>query len=264
MPSEREVWNSAADPWTTFVRDGKDYFREYMNTPGLLQLLGDISGQRVLDLGCGEGYNTRLIASLGAGSVVGVDVSDKMVKLAQEKEDEDKLGITYMVMNGSDMQLFEDGSFDVVAAFMVIMDVEDYESLFREVGRVLKKDGRFIFSITHPCFELKDQEGGQVGGWIYPEGERHQDKALYFSVDKYFDSGKPEKVPWNMERIDTPFETVSYHRTLTEYTHALTEAEMVISRLLEPKPTEEGLEKHPWMKTCLRVPHSIIFEAIKR
>ena len=59
------------------------------------------------------------------------------------------------------------------------------------------------------------------------------------------------------------FETISFHRTLTEYSEALNDNGLVIKRLLEPKPTEAGMEKLPYLKTCLRIPHSLAFETVK-
>jgi 2-polyprenyl-3-methyl-5-hydroxy-6-metoxy-1,4-benzoquinol methylase len=70
--SVKKQWNEAAEPWTDFVRKGKDFYREEMNNPALFGLLGNIKGKKILDLACGEGSNTRILARKGA-TVVGVD-----------------------------------------------------------------------------------------------------------------------------------------------------------------------------------------------
>src|SRR3989304_6179636 len=86
--SEDEValyWDQNADSWSDQVRKGWDYYREYLNNPAFLRFIGDLAGKRVLDAGCGEGYNTRLLARSGA-SMVGVDISRKMIEYAREQE----------------------------------------------------------------------------------------------------------------------------------------------------------------------------------
>jgi SAM-dependent methyltransferase len=265
MTKEQEVWNRVADSWTDFVREGQDITRDEMNNPSMFELIGDVRGLKILDLGCGEGYNSRIMAGMVAGSVVGVDVSDELIRFAKEKEEEDGLGIEYRVLDASDMkEAFEAGSFDVVVCFMAIMDIEKYKEVISEVARVLKPSGRFIFNMPHPCFEVRTKDGVLLGGWKYNEGyENDPNKALYYVVDEYFDSDREEQVPWDMERLKEPFVTLSFHRTLTEYSQALYDAGLAISRMLEPKPTEKGMEALPVLKCCLRIPHSLAIETVK-
>jgi len=89
----KKEWNDAAESWLDFVRKGKDYYRDELNNPATFQLIGDVRGLLVLDLACGEGYNTRILARKGA-KVVGVDFSETLIELAKQEEDEEKLGIT--------------------------------------------------------------------------------------------------------------------------------------------------------------------------
>ncbi len=108
----------------------------------------------------------------------------------------------------------------------------------------MKDDGRFIFSIIHPCFD-----------YIAKNGEIER-TARYFGV-------RDERVPWRMKRLLRPFETTSFHRTLTDYSTALYKHGLVIRRLLEPKPTRKGSTNFPLLKQVLLRPHSIIFETVK-
>jgi SAM-dependent methyltransferase len=85
-------WDEASKPWADFVRISKDYFREEMNNPATLRMVGNVKGKQLLDLSCGEGYNTRILAKKGA-RVIGVDFSKEMIKLAREREKRDRLGI---------------------------------------------------------------------------------------------------------------------------------------------------------------------------
>jgi len=74
-------WDEGAESWVDFVRQGKDYYRDELNNPATFKLIGDVKGRLVLDLACGEGFNTRILAEKGA-KMVGVDFSAKLVQLA--------------------------------------------------------------------------------------------------------------------------------------------------------------------------------------
>lgn len=236
-------WNDASESWVNFVREGKDYFRDELNNPGMFHLIGEVKHQFVLDIACGEGYNTRILARKGA-KVTGIDISKKLVNQAKMQEEKDRLSINYHVLDSANLSIFLDKSFDLVTCFMAIMDIKNYEFAIHEIGRVMKDSGRFIFSLTHPCFE-------------YIEKSQNIERT-----DRYFGI-RAEKIRWNMERLLSPFETTSFHRTLTDYSNTLYENGLLIRRLLEPKPMKDGPEKFPPLKQVLLKPHSIIFETVK-
>jgi len=258
-------WDEASESWADFVREGKDYYRSEMNNPATFRIIGNVRGKRVLDLSCGEGYNTRILAKKGA-RVVGVDFSEKMVELARKREREERLDIAYRVADAVDLKEFKNGCFDVVTCTMALMDIERYEDAISEVARVLKKSGRFVFSITHPCFDFDGKTGGEsMAEWKYEEGAENtaEKKALYLEVKNYFGFGK-SKITWDMKRLAKPFKTTSFHRTLTDYFQALHKNGFVVTRLVEPKPTSKGAEKYPPLRKHMKIPHSIIIEAIRK
>ena len=242
--SIKKEWNDAAEPWVDFVRKGKDYYRDELNNPATFRLIGDVRDRLVLDLACGEGYNTRILARKGA-KVTGVDFSEKLIELARRQEAKEKLGICYYVLDATDLKEFSGNHFDLVACFMSLQDIENYEKAISEVARVLKNRGRFVFSVPHPCFET-----------IIADGKRVSAARRYFGIVKY-------PVQWEMERLVKPFTTTSFHRTLTDYFDALYKSKLVVSRLIEPRPTQEGLQKHPQLREVLVTPQSIIIESIK-
>ena len=75
-------WHGNSDVWSRHVRAGYDTFRDHLNNPAFLSLIGDIDGMVALDAGCGEGYNTRLLARCGA-RMTGVDIADGMIEQAR-------------------------------------------------------------------------------------------------------------------------------------------------------------------------------------
>jgi len=258
-------WDEASESWANFVRQGKDYYREEMNNPAAFRIIGNVRDKHVLDLSCGEGYNTRILAKRGA-KVVGVDFSEKMIELARQREKNENLGIIYYVSDAADLKEFENERFDVVTCLMSLMDIEHYEDAISEVARVLKKNGRFVFSITHPCFEWGVTISGEpIAEWKYEEGTENtaEKKALHLEIRQYFSITKCE-VSWDMKRLAKPFKTTSFHRTLTDYFQALYENGFMVARLVEPKPTSKGVSKYPSLRKHTKIPHSIIIEAIKK
>ena len=253
-------WDEATSSWADFVREGKDHFRNEMNSPATFKIIGNVKNKDVLDLSCGEGYNSRILAKKGA-RVVGVDFSTEMIKYAKQTEKTDRLGIKYHVADAADLKMLKNQSFDIVTSFMALMDIERYEDAISEVARVLKRKGRFVFTITHPCFDYGDTTKGEpIAEW---KGEDTREKeASHLEVYRYFGIMKSD-VPWNMKRLVKPFKTTSFHRTLTDYSEALRANGFVISRLFEPKPTSRGVAKYPALKKHLKIPHSIIIEAIR-
>lgn len=240
----KKGWENSAEAWADFVRTGKDYSRDGLNNPAAFELIGNVKGLAVLDLACGEGYNTRILARKGA-HMTGIDFSSKLIELAKREEDKEKLGIRYIVMDAADLTEIQDSCFDLVTCFMALQDMEDYRKAISETSRILKAKGRFVFSIPHPCFEK-----------IIVDGERMNAADRYFEETKY-------PIQWNMERLSIPFRTISFHRTLTDYFDALNKSSLYVSRLVEPRLTKDAYQKYPRLDDSFKKPQSVIIESIK-
>lgn len=115
-----KVWDANAPAWIELSRAGYDVYRDALNTPAFLAMLPDVSGQLGLDLGCGEGHNTALVAERGA-VMVGVDISAVFARAARGGEGP-RPGIAAVVADGASLP-FAEGSFDFVVAFMSLMDM---------------------------------------------------------------------------------------------------------------------------------------------
>jgi SAM-dependent methyltransferase len=253
-----QEWEEAAEAWAAFVRTGKDYYRDELNNPAMFDMLGSISGCTILDAACGEGYNTRLMAQKGA-SVTGVDFSEAMISLALQEEEKEPLGIKYYVADVCNLGMFQENSFDIVTCFMALQDIEFYTRAIKEIWRVLTVKGRFLAVIPHPCFEKRIINGETIGGWEFADGESRDEFALYYKVDRYFESGR-YPIQWKMARLIQNFVTSTFHRTLTEYFDAFNTAGFLVSRLKEPRPRTPV---HPHLTLELRIPQSLVIEAVK-
>jgi len=232
-------WDANADRWTEHVRRGWDVFREQLNNPAFLALIGDVRGKTVLDAGCGEGYNTRLLARAGA-RVTGVDVSSRMIELARAEEEREPLGIRYEVASFSNLGLFTEASFDAVVSTMAVMDVAHLEGGLREFCRLLKAGGDLFFSVTHPCFMTRGFD------WLRDDAGN----AVRLLVSGYFDR-EPWVERWKFERAPeetAPFAIPVFPRTLSDYVNVLVAAGFSLREMREPRPSEEACREHPFLR----------------
>jgi ubiquinone/menaquinone biosynthesis C-methylase UbiE len=244
--SSTTSWNLIAEDWSAFA-ESNDY-RNYFLIPNTLELLGEIKGKSILDLGCGEGGYSRLISKMGA-DVTAIDGSEKLIEIAGKKAEQEGLAIKYFVRNANSFDDIESESFDIVLATMSLMDVEDYTGSIAEVKRVLKKDGLLLMSISHPCFS------GKKTGW-----NKREDGSVLFTTDDYFN-----KSPWESFINEKHFnkKVVFRHMPLQDFINPLIELGFKMKGFYEPMPTEEQMNRSPRIPRLARVPMFLFMEWLK-
>ncbi|MFX1606870.1 MAG: class I SAM-dependent methyltransferase [Promethearchaeota archaeon] len=188
-------WDEVANDYHRTVGEtGDSYHRTYVN-PVIFDILGDVENLSILDLACGQGYLSRILARKGA-RVVGVDLSEKMLEIAKESEASEPLGVKYIQCNSGDMREIEGSSMDCVVSTFGFHDIKEIESTIEECSRVLKEGGRLVFAIPHPLTyarRTQDEEG-------YYLKMRHYMSLQEIPHPKYKDS-----------------DVVAYHRPLSFY-----------------------------------------------
>ena len=248
-------WEAIADGWAERIRTKTEWARPVLLDKPHLELVGDVSGARVLDAGCGEGRFARMLAERGA-KVSAIDLSERMIEHALRLEDKQRLGIDYQIRDMCDLSPFEDGAFDVAVAYLSIIDVEDYETALAEVTRVLTRGGQLVFSFVHPCFSPP------VWGWEPRKPGtiplRDKDK-LFRKVDNYFPATEIRFRMWPT----APAETINYHRPISDYAHACRAVGLFIRDIVEPTPDLELAEQFDYLKGEFRAPTFIIFDCAK-
>ena len=228
------AWEANASVWTEQVRRGLDVYRDALNTPAFLALLPDVMGLHGLDIGCGEGSNTRALARRGA-RMLGIDFAPTFVHAAREAEVISPLGIRFDEGDGMALA-FENAEFDFATAFMSLMDMPDHARALREAARVLKPGGFIQFSILHPCFVpphrrvLRESDGSI----------RAIEVARYFDrVDGAEDAWWFTALPKEERTGVAPFRIPRFHRTLSEWVAAVIDAGLAIEAMAEPCPAPD-------------------------
>ena len=235
-----EMWEANAETWTRHARAGYDIYRDALNTPAFLAMLPAVSGLRGLDVGCGEGSNTRALARLGA-KMCAIDIAPTFIRYARATETSDPLGIIYQVADALSLP-FTDASFDFVSAFMSMMDVPDQGRALREVHRVLHPGGFLQFSILHPCVApphrrvLRNADGTTRAIEIadYFDATHGQVETWWFST-----------LPHEEREHVAPFRVPRFHRTLSGWVEIICDAGFVIEKFAEPSASPELAEAEP-------------------
>ena len=245
----RAAWNRGAEAWHAFVQSGADYYRLRVHGPALLRACGDVTGLRVLDLGCGEGYFARELARAGA-QVSAIDLSDEQLAYASRAESESPLGIDYRQMSAADIDRhFPAGSFDLISACMSLQDMGDVGTVLHAAHTLLRENGRMVFSAPHPATDMPYRE--------WERDERGQKIAL--KVGRYFETG-PAVMHWNMRRLAYQWSTPFWRRTLEQWSELIADAGFVIRRLHEPRPSADDLSDQPELSDSSDLPYFLIFD----
>lgn len=241
-------WEKNATAWTTMARQGFDICRNYLNAPGFLEMLPDVAGLKGLDVGCGEGYNTRLVADRGA-HLTAIDICQRFLDYARQVEEAEPRGINYQLASAGQLP-FERESFDFVMATMSMMDMPEIPKAVQEVFRVLKAGGFFQFSICHPCFQtsifewVKDANGEPTGLVCGDYFHDELEKILEWTF-----TSAPPSVQQEFGNFTIP----TYFKTLSGWLNMLIDEGFVLEKFLEPCPSPEILEQYPALKGTSKV-----------
>lgn len=238
--SSTKSWDRIAEDWVRHANTN-DY-RNLFLMPITFELLGDVSGKKILDMGCSEGAYCRELLKRGA-DVTGIDGSELLINIATARSDE---SITFLVRNANCLDGIEADSFDIVLASMSLMDVEDYEGSISEVHRVLKKSGILLMSILHPCFSSRQSR------W-----KRNEDGAFeYYQVDAYF-----ERQVWEEHITDRFKHPVFFrHMPLTDFINPIIQLGFRLTRFYEPVPTDKQIRASRRLERLRRIPLFLFME----
>ncbi|MCA9485413.1 MAG: class I SAM-dependent methyltransferase, partial [Nanoarchaeota archaeon] len=157
----RQSYNTMArfyHEYRTTKFEGGWFFNEYLEMPAMLKALGNVKDKKILDWGCGSGIYAKILSEKGA-KIKGFDISKEMLKIARESNPRLDLRI------GSGLNIPFDEKFDIVFSSLALNYLKDWDRAFKEISRVLKKGGYFLFSIGNPIIDSSESivnEGKKV------------------------------------------------------------------------------------------------------
>ncbi len=248
----RAAWNANAAFWDERMGEGNDFFL-LLEWPATERLLAIQPGQHILDVACGNGLTSRRLAALGA-DVLAFDFSEELIRIARKKPNPDGR-ITYQVVDGTDEQaLLKLGpaSFDSALCNMALFDMAEIEPLFRALGRLLKPDGVFVFSITHPAFN--NTSCVHVGEEIDAEGEI---KTIYsIKVSRYLSAHQARGLAMRGQ----PKAQIYFDRPLQDYLNLGFRSGFVLDGFAECGFPPGGPQKYPlsWGANFSEIPPVLI------
>lgn len=195
--------------------------------PSLRALLPALEGKSVLDLGCGFGWFCRWTVGEGAASVLGLDVSKRMLERAKAETADGR--VSYRRSNLETVELPR-AAFDLVYSSLALHYVENLEYLIRQVHVALRPGGRLVFSVEHPIYTAPS-----APGWREIDGRR------IWPVDSYLAEGS-RATDWLAKGV------IKQHRTIGGYLTILLRTGFALRHLEEWAPTEAQMAEHPEWK----------------
>jgi ubiquinone/menaquinone biosynthesis C-methylase UbiE len=193
--------------------------------PAVRAMLPDLTGKRVLDLGCGFGWFARWAREHGAASVLGLDLSENM--LARARADTADPAITYRIADLEELAL-PDGAFDLAYSALAFHYIADFERLARTVHRSLVPGGLLVFTIEHPIL----MAASHPHWWTDEDGRRT------WPVNRYSVEGE-RRTDWFTKGV------LKYHRTIGSTLNTLIGAGFTIRHVEEFAPTAAQIAENP-------------------
>jgi len=217
-----DTWDTIADWYADYVDRGSA-MHQFARDVLLDALPADMSGLRVLDLGCGEGLITRAAASRGA-EVVGVDPTVRLIERARAIEATAATRVTYRVDDGCILATVADDWADWVTAGLSLNNVPDLDAAIASIRRALVPGGRLVLTVPHPCFEAPHAR------WVGAERTIGS-----YSTEGFWRSANPRGVR----------RAGNHHRTISHYLNALIDLGFTLTMIAEPPASPLVIAEQP-------------------
>jgi len=254
-------FNKEANLWIT-IRSTNDYKHGdpalikmnrahlFIEKPAMKVKIHDLTGKKVLTVGCGSGEECKLLQKKGATDITGIDIATKLIKEAQRCYPKYK----FHTMNVNKIK-FQDNTFDFVYSSLMMHYLKDWKNALNEINRVMKKGSTFLFSTLHPTRWSGERQGDTLlMGFQYPS----KDSKLKIFGD-YLNKKAINDI--GIRRINM----TSYVRPLSDMFRELVKANFEIIDIYEPKATTETkFYNQGYHEINQKIPDFIIFEAIKK
>lgn len=214
-------WDALAAWYDGWVGEGGSQHHREAAIPAVLRLLEPQPGERILDIGAGQGVLAPFIARAGA-TVVGVDASPRLLEMARQRHSGEGTFLLGDARRLTEIPGLREGSFDAVVFLLSLQDMDPLEPALAGASWALRSTGRVVLLLTHPSFRIPRQSG-----WGWDEGR----KLVYRRIDRYL---TPLPVPMKpYPGKEQRGVTRSFHRPLEAYVNGLASQGLFVDRLEE-------------------------------
>lgn len=193
--------------------------------PTMLSLLPDLQGKKLLDLGCGTGEHVNLYLERGANFVVGMDLSEMMLKQAEQNLFQKRPHFSLYQSSMEQLSELPESDFDIITSSFAFHYVQDFPKLLADIKAKLKPNGTLVFSQEHPIVTA------------YNGGERWEKNAqkeqMAYRLNFYRDEGERDR-SWFKQSFKT------YHRTISTIINHLIASGFQIEQVAEPMLSEQS------------------------
>lgn len=211
--------------------------------PAIRTLLPALAGKHVVDLGCGFGWAARWIRQQGAATVLGIDLSSRMIDQARAETTD--LTIAYRIADLETLNLPET-TFGLAYSALTFHYIADFHRLMRVIYQSLIPGGDLVFTIEHPIFMAANHPH-----WIHDESGHKT-----WPVNHYADEGE-RQTDWFIRGV------VKYHRTLATTINTLIETGFQLRRVVEFAPTHAQIKQAPELAEERERPMMLLISAHK-
>lgn len=204
------------------------------------RLFDDVSGKKVLEIGCGTGHSLQYLAERKASELWGMDISEKQIERATQHLASYGLSAKFVCSSMEDECGIPADYFDIVYSIYAIGWTTDLDAVFWRIASYLKKDGLFIFSWSHPIHKCVAVENNR-----------------YIFKKSYFDES------WYSVSLGEGMLTLS-DRKISTYVNALAKAGFVIEQMIEESDEEIMKNNHSdFAKKGRMLPVTFVIKARK-
>ncbi|MBX3302783.1 MAG: class I SAM-dependent methyltransferase [Nitrospira sp.] len=227
-------------------------WRSRIETYSLLKRLGNLEGRKVLDVACGEGFYTRKIRQCGAGEVVGIDLSEAMIRLALDQESRHPLGITYRIEDARTEGARQEFDLAVSAWLLVYArNQTELSAMCHGLASRLKSGGRFVTFTGNPNL------------YAFPQAD-YRKYGFSITLTDRLREGAP--IVWTVYLDDSSFEIENYHLPMKAYETAFLEAgfQDFTVHLPEVSPHPQGVDDATFWSDYLAHPPAVLIECVKK
>ncbi len=229
----RQLWEDHARWWQDHFTDGVDPEYEEQILPMVAAWVRP--GDRICEVGCGEGQVARTLMAAGASSVVGVDPSRGQLAAAQRRAG----GPQYLRGDAERLPL-ADGTVDGAVVCLVFEHLDVIEAAIGEINRVLAPGGRLLLMLNHPLLQTPGS------GWV--------DDHLVDPPEQYWQIGEYLQPAEIVEEVAKGVHIRFVHRPLGTYLNALADAGLMLEHVEEPAPPPGFLAAAPGYASARHIP----------